>query len=83
MSQYRDPASVHNERLEALSSAFAARSRAAKRRSAFYALLGAILVVAFGAWSFAVETNTRNMPLLPPVPTGGTGPIMVVIAPSR
>ncbi len=83
LSKHRDPASVQSERLDALREMFSARSRITARRSALYAVLGAMVVVGFGIWGFAVETNTRDMPMRPPVPQRPAGPIMVVITPSR
>ena len=75
------PAS-YSERLDAELDRFNARSRRGLWRSAIYAVLGAIGVVAFGIWSFGIETNTRNAPARPSpaaAPPGST--VMVVIKP--
>ena len=75
-------AASYSERLDAELDRFDARSRRGLWRSAIYAVLGAIAVVAFGAWSFGIETNTRNAPARPAPaasPPGST--VMVVIRP--
>ena len=76
-------AASYSERLDAELDRFNARSRSGLWRSAVYAVLGAIAVVAFGIWGFGIETNTRNAPARPPpaaLPPGST--VMVVIKPN-
>ena len=76
------PPAFYSERLDAELDRFNARSRRGLWRSAIYAVLGAIVVVAFGTWSFRIETNTRNAPArqVPAAsPPGST--VMVVIRP--
>ncbi|WP_428374983.1 hypothetical protein [Lichenicoccus sp.] len=56
-------AASFNDLLDAEQDRFKARERRHARRVAFYAVLGAILVVGIGVWGFGVETNTRNAPI--------------------
>ena len=76
------PISGLNEQLDEELDRFDARSRRGVWRSAFYAVLGAILVVGFGIWSFGIETNTRNAPARhAPAALPQDAPVMVVINP--